>query len=442
MSQYDEIQVSEWLREGVAAAKAGRRVEARALLMQVVEANEHSEQGWLWLSGVVDTDEDRLICLENVLTLNPDNVQARAGLKWLRERGVVAEPPVEEALEAGPVREGYRVEGEQPDARAQEALDDVHAVQYAGSPGPQASAGWEPEQFMTSDGCVYCGLLVGDQVPHCPHCGGRLRAQRFKLEERSVTGQLLPAYWLVIAVVNFSGFVLISFDWEIFVDNVADRVPTALGPYVADVLSQIFSYVLGPALDDVTSTEVSVVRYSLLGLAVLGTLVALGLFLRRPLAHMLGLGLVALHFVAYVALFALGFLGIILAAIEGILTIFLTMSMFQTVEDYSKELYWERLEPDRHLLNDLDYYRRGRVYAQRGMWAKALLHWRRAAAKNSQRDTFFAATAQAYAHLGHYEEALTQVDTAIRVSRTPEDWQRLRQAIAEAQQRAVAGAEG
>jgi tetratricopeptide (TPR) repeat protein len=185
-----------------------------------------------------------------------------------------------------------------------------------------------------------------------------------------------------------------------------------------------------------------VVRFGLLGLAVLGALVALGLFLRRPVAHMLGLGLIALHLVAYITLFALRFSGLVLAAIQGILTVFLTMSMFQTIEDFSKELYWERLEPDRHLLNDLDYYRRGRVYARRGMWAKALLHWRRAAAMKPQGDTYFAATAQAYARLGRYEQALAQVDEAIRVSRTPEDWQRLRQAIASAQQRAVVGAEG
>lgn len=442
MSQYDEIQVSEWLREGVAAAQAGRRAEARALLMRVIEANERSEQAWLWLSGVVDTDEERLICLENVLTLNPDNVRARAGMKWLQKRGVVAEPPEEEAAEAEPIRQGYQVGEEQPDGRAQELVNDVDAPQYAGSFGPQASMSREQELFMTSDGCVYCGLVVGDKVPRCPHCGGQLTARRFKQEERSLTGQLLPVYWLIIAVINFSGFVLIGFDWEVFIDNVGGRVPSALGPYVESMLSDIVSYALGPALADATSTEISVIRFGLLGLAVFGALIALGLFLRRPVAHMLGLGLVALHLVAYVTLFALRFSGLVLAAIQGILTVFLTMSMFQTIEDFSKELYWERLEPDRHLLNDLDYYRRGRVYARRGMWAKALLHWRRAAAMKPQGDTYFAATAQAYARLGRYEQALAQVDEAIRVSRTPEDWQRLRQAIAAAQQRAVVGAEG
>ena len=86
MSEYDEIQVSEWLRDGIAAAKAGRRAAARELLTRVVEAHEHSAQAWLWLSGVVETDEDRLVCLDNVLTLDPNNPQARAGLKWLQDR--------------------------------------------------------------------------------------------------------------------------------------------------------------------------------------------------------------------------------------------------------------------------------------------------------------------------------------------------------------------
>ena len=224
MSQYDEIQVSEWLREGVAAAQAGRRAEARALLMRVIEANERNEQAWLWLSGVVDTDEERLICLENVLTLNPDNVRARAGMKWLQKRGVVAGPPEEEAPEAEPVRQGYQVGEEQPDGRAQELVNDVDVPQYAGAFGPQASTGREQGLFMTPDGCVYCGLLVGDKVPRCPHCGGQLTARRFKQEERSLTGQLLPVYWIIVAVINFSGFALIGVDWDFFIDNVGDRV--------------------------------------------------------------------------------------------------------------------------------------------------------------------------------------------------------------------------
>ena len=98
-------QIDELLQQGIAAAKAGRKEEAQRLLTQAVELDEHNEQGWLWLSGVVTTFEDRQICLENVLALNPDNAHARAGLEWLRQNAPppAAPAPAEEA--AAPLAE-------------------------------------------------------------------------------------------------------------------------------------------------------------------------------------------------------------------------------------------------------------------------------------------------------------------------------------------------
>jgi hypothetical protein len=76
------------LQQGIAAARAGKREEARALLMQVVEGDERNEQAWLWLAGVVDAPEDIRTCLQNVLDLNPANQQARQGLAWVDKRYV------------------------------------------------------------------------------------------------------------------------------------------------------------------------------------------------------------------------------------------------------------------------------------------------------------------------------------------------------------------
>jgi hypothetical protein len=72
------------LNKAILAAKAGRNVEARQLLEAVLDADERNERAWLWLSGVVDTNEERTICLENVLSINPDNQAARRGLAMLR----------------------------------------------------------------------------------------------------------------------------------------------------------------------------------------------------------------------------------------------------------------------------------------------------------------------------------------------------------------------
>ncbi len=80
------------VREGANAAKAGRRDEARSLLQKAVELDQYNEEAWLWLSGVVDSIDDQRTCLENVLSINPDNDKARVGLQYL---GINPPAPVE-----------------------------------------------------------------------------------------------------------------------------------------------------------------------------------------------------------------------------------------------------------------------------------------------------------------------------------------------------------
>jgi hypothetical protein len=74
------------LKRGIVALKRGHKAEARDLLIQAVEQDERNEMAWLWLSGAVDTDEDRCICLENVLTINPNNESAQRGLEILQRQ--------------------------------------------------------------------------------------------------------------------------------------------------------------------------------------------------------------------------------------------------------------------------------------------------------------------------------------------------------------------
>jgi hypothetical protein len=73
-------------KQAVAAYKAGRRDEARTLLMEIVAEHEHHEQAWLLLSGLVDTLEEQQICLENAVALNPGNDSARKGLETVNQK--------------------------------------------------------------------------------------------------------------------------------------------------------------------------------------------------------------------------------------------------------------------------------------------------------------------------------------------------------------------
>ena len=88
----DEINL--WLTDGIAAAKAGKRAEARELLLRVVNADENNVRAWLWLSGVVTTLEDREVCLQNVLALDPVNEAAQRGLAKVRAE-IEATPEIE-----------------------------------------------------------------------------------------------------------------------------------------------------------------------------------------------------------------------------------------------------------------------------------------------------------------------------------------------------------
>lgn len=98
--------VEAMVREGAAALKAGRKDEARALLLKAVELDPYNEDGWLWLSGLVDSVEDQRTCLENVLAINPNNQRAQQGLAYLNRSqsapGMPAPPPAFNATPAPP----------------------------------------------------------------------------------------------------------------------------------------------------------------------------------------------------------------------------------------------------------------------------------------------------------------------------------------------------
>ena len=85
-------QVEDLLKKGIAAARAGDNATARALLEQVVELDQHHEKGWLWLAAVVDSDEEKRVCLGNVVVINPQNERARRLLEQLEEKRLAAKP--------------------------------------------------------------------------------------------------------------------------------------------------------------------------------------------------------------------------------------------------------------------------------------------------------------------------------------------------------------
>src|SRR5262245_38328980 len=82
------------------ALRAGDKPRARDLLAQAIRLNPADDQNWLWLSGAVETDDERRRCLERALLLNPNNQAARRGLALLAAgpaapASVPASPPLD-----------------------------------------------------------------------------------------------------------------------------------------------------------------------------------------------------------------------------------------------------------------------------------------------------------------------------------------------------------
>lgn len=71
------------LELAITAIRSGRKEEGRQLLNLLIQQNPNNEHAWLWMSSVVNTDEQRARCLYHVLAINPDNEIARRGLKIL-----------------------------------------------------------------------------------------------------------------------------------------------------------------------------------------------------------------------------------------------------------------------------------------------------------------------------------------------------------------------
>ena len=61
----------------------GKRIQAREILLQILETGKGIERVWMLLSEAVDEKEEQITALQNVLTINPENHQARIRLDQL-----------------------------------------------------------------------------------------------------------------------------------------------------------------------------------------------------------------------------------------------------------------------------------------------------------------------------------------------------------------------
>jgi hypothetical protein len=72
---------SELMETGRAAYNQGNRRKAHDIWREAATLDPYNEQVWLALLDVLENEEDRVVCLQNIIAINPMNIQARRELR-------------------------------------------------------------------------------------------------------------------------------------------------------------------------------------------------------------------------------------------------------------------------------------------------------------------------------------------------------------------------
>lgn len=462
------------LLRGIAAARAGRRSEARALLLQMVEQDERNEQAWLWLSGVMDDPEDVRTCLENVLELNPNNARARQGLEWLNARSApqraasmdrAATPgPEARAADAGrqtpydPLEAGaaqsrataqQRVAAEparpaaptaaQAPATGATATAAAKPTLAPAAPRPAGGTGLLAEE-QEQNPCPYCGAPTGIRQRTCLKCRRSLMVQLPPSETPSrwlgwlATTWLLPALALALAGLALFAAALLAYQAARFSGPGGEEVPNVPFP-LGLVTAGTALLVLGGAAASIGRAlrrRALPAYYAAVLLTPLALVLGIFLLLRVSPADLLqGAGVPAQEAgLVGAALTGLIAALVVAAALAALLGAAAYRDFFGPLERFVAVV--QKADPTTH-------YNNGVAYKNRGMWYMAAREWEEAVARAPRDINYLRALGLAYAQLGRFDPAREMLDRALQLApghtKLAEDRALIDRLAAEAQRR-------
>ena len=351
--------VASSLEAGIAAAQAGDHEKARRLFMEAIKREDENLKAWLWMARVVDNPEDRQVCYENVLMLDPDNVEAREALAQL-EADVAPEPEAPLQPEPEPVTE--------PETASPSQVDP-----------------WE--RLEEELRCPHCLAPTNPDARRCPECRKRLWVRLRRKEERS-TG-----LWILIAIQLLQTLMLgvMALGFSFLINQLASGVE--ISPQVAALLEA--QYGLSPVAVRALDSPWSNVLYLAVFLPfIFSALLLIGLYFRWPVIFYLLLLQAVLGFIFSVANFFLSpnAAGLVGTAIGVLFSLGYLLFVLRLEDDFLPERRRILLRLDRDVHEGSGFLRRGREYASREMWGLAALHFRHAAARMRVVDAYLALT--------------------------------------------------
>jgi len=402
-------EIQQTLQSGIAALKRGEKDAARELLLQVVDADENNETAWLWLSAALDSPDDQIFALENVLALNPDNAMAQKGLSQLRlsqsqRPSPVSTPPpsIKEETPAfsdpslGPgLGGGDLITDEEaltsPPPAMFEREEDIHLT-----PLESVSALDDPYQ------CLYCGAPALAELQRCPECRRKLVVREGNTQ---LSNQLRTAALALMACIGLAAF-------EALVVAIFYYQGDFFGSYIYDNLPAFNSLVGDFRLwSPMAAVIVLWLQFVVLGLLIL---LLLGLLYQITFAYYASIGLVCLNILWMVVRWRLGFFEPALAIIDIFLSFVALFFIFAAQPDFQVNVTRLRCAIDPHVKGGDSLNRLGHIAKGKEQWALAVAYWRAAVAAMPNQSGFYKDLAIGYAQTGYYNRALKALDEFAR----------------------------
>lgn len=443
--------VADTLADAIAAVRAGHREQARAALLQILEADDRNEQAWLWLSGVLDTPEERRVCLENVLTINPTNPHALQGMQILAQQhppigaatAPIADappsaPPVAPAAPsastvrsaAGPsLSETLKLSAPSA-APAEPSLGETLKLSappatLAGPslgetlklPAPPAAPAESLSPNLAAEAgepCPYCGAATLQRQRACPKCRKSLMVRTAVRAQRSLPLTIMASLYALSAVGALfgGGFLIVTLIAAASVaSSIGQELPSSL--IVAVVVGVLVMLILVVAMTVGLFQRKRWAYIAHIGNLILSALLAI--------AQVIFAGVIASAFLALSSQAnpseqadlagAMGSMGGTVLCNVIILALWIALTVLSHRDFYGP---MARITMDGVKLGS-DAYNMGLRFRDAGMWHMAARAWEHAAGADPNDPQVRHALGLAYAQLRRFEQAIAALREAARL---------------------------
>ena len=401
-----EADVDDLLREAITAVKRGDKENGRVLLMQLLEIDERNEQAWLWLSGAVEDKEERIICLENVLAINPENKLAQKGLARFgsahpQDTATTQEKPkssnrIVTIKEEVPVSPASAILYPERHVKKVEWNDPTPDFQPTEQIGFVSDDSYDDVWSRQVDICGYCAHEVEFDARKCPHCRRNLIVKRYQYARESTA---LTSYWVFLFAL--SQFYLI----QGFLDIVV----------LQNLLLAFFSFMM-TAVFFVVAVGVYFRKHWAFTISLV---LLLMIVLSGVLSILFPIDLSALNLEQYdisISRFVGGMAGGAYVGLRGIRMITavlaLLFAVFKVASDFEHVHQRQLAVLSKGFSTGTDYHMAARKLAKAGLWASAVLHWQRASGLEPHRIIYQRDLGKAYAQLGFTQRAKDVLQSA------------------------------